>query len=353
MRTPCLAIAGALAAGCGASSPPPPPSTPLASPAAPTPPPPLGDIALPGSTGDGIGMDYLLFDPRTHAVWVPAGNTGSVDVIDTGTGKLTRIEGFATREVERHGKKHLVGPSSAALGEGVVYIGNRGDSSVCAVDDTKLVKGACGTLDSSPDGIVYVAPTKEVWVSTPRDHSIRILDAATLAQKARISFDGDPEGYAVDATRGRFYTNLEDKDVTLAIDLASHAIVATWKSACGEDGPHGLRLAEPEGFLFIACSAKTETMDVGHDGAIVGAIDTGDGADDLDYVAATHAVYIGAGRVAKLTVARVDAKGALTLAASAPTKEGARNPVVDAMGRVYLIHGAAAELVVVAPTLTP
>jgi hypothetical protein len=51
-------------------------------------------------------------------------------------------------------------------------------------------------------------------VTTPSEQGIRILDAATLAQKAKRTFPGNTEGYAVDAKRGRFYTNLEDKDRT-------------------------------------------------------------------------------------------------------------------------------------------
>ncbi|HWU87847.1 MAG TPA: hypothetical protein VN253_11255, partial [Kofleriaceae bacterium] len=209
-------------------------------------------IPLPGGSPDGVFLDYLAFDPATGLVWVPAGSTGSVDVLDTATRKLTRIEGFQTREMERNGRKRVVGPSSVTIGPGVVYVGNRGDSSVCAMDARVPARGACGTLDAMPDGIAYVAATNEVWVTTPRDKSLRILDGKTLAQKARLAFDGEPEGFAVDGTRGRFYTNLEDKDLTLAIDLKSHETVATWHPSCGEDGPHGLRLAEPDGLLFVA-----------------------------------------------------------------------------------------------------
>jgi DNA-binding beta-propeller fold protein YncE len=294
-------------------------------------------------------MDYLLFNPRTKTVWVPAGNTGSVDVIETRTGKVTRIEGFATQEFERQGRKRVAGPSSATLGDGVVYVGNRGDSTVCAIDEVKLSKLACGKLDSMPDGITWVAQTKEVWVTTPRDRSIRVLDGTTLAQKVKLEFEGEPEGYAVDLVRGRFYTNLEDKDRTLAIDVASHKTVATWNPACGEGGPHGLRLADTEGFLFVACSTRTKTLDVGHDGATLGSIDTGDGVDDLEYSSSAHTLYVGAAKSARLTIARVDSKGSLTLVSAVPTVEGARNSVVDGDGRVYLSHSTASELVVLSP----
>jgi DNA-binding beta-propeller fold protein YncE len=330
--------------GCGSSHPAPPAPSPSPAP----PPAAVTTVALPGGGPDGVGMDYIVFDPRTNTVWAPAGNTGSVDVVDVASGKVRRIEGFATQEIERRGKKRTVGPSSATLGPaGTVYVGNRGDFSVCAIDEKSFAKGACGKLDAMPDGIAYVAKTDEVWVTTPRDQSVRVLDGKTLAQKARLPFEGEPEGFAVDATRGRFYTNLEDKDVTLAIDLATHATVATWKPACGEDGPHGLRLAEAEAMLIVACSAKVETLDVAHDGAIAGSVVTGDGVDDIDYSAGTHSVYVGAAKTATLTVARLDAKGALAIVGTAATKEGARNAAVAADGTAYLAHSTGSELVVV------
>ena len=64
-------------------------------------------------------------------------------------------------------------------------------------------------------------------------------DGIRVLEKAKLTFDGNPEGFAVDTMRHRFYTNLEDKDLTLAIDLKSHKTVATWKPGCGEDGPQG------------------------------------------------------------------------------------------------------------------
>ncbi|HEV7556345.1 MAG TPA: hypothetical protein VGO00_12850 [Kofleriaceae bacterium] len=290
-------------------------------------------------------MDYLAFDPRTNTVWVPAGNTGSVDVVDDATGKIQRIEGFTTQEMERRGHKRIVGPSSVTLGApGTVYVGNRGDFSICAIDEKTLKKGTCGKIDSMPDGIAYVAPTKEVWVTTPRDKTIRILDATTLAQKAKLTFEGEPEGFAADPTRGRFYTNLEDKDATLAIDLKTHKTVATWQPKCGEDGPHGLRLDESNGLLVIACSAKVEAMDV-KTGAITGSVDTGDGVDDIDFLAGR--VYVGAAKAAKLTIASLDAKGTMAVVATMPTADGARNGVVTTAGKVYLSHSTGSELVVV------
>jgi len=176
-------------------------------------------LSLPDNNAGDVSMDYIAYDPSTNSVWVPGGNTGAVDVVDAATGKVRQIPGFQTKEVEGRNGKRIFGPTAVSIGEGMVYIGNRGDSSVCAFDSRTLARGACGHFDSVPDGVAYVAPTKEVWVTTPGEKGIRVLDSMTLKEKAKLTFDGNPEGYAVDPVRGRFYTNMEDLDRTLAIDL--------------------------------------------------------------------------------------------------------------------------------------
>ena len=309
-------------------------------------------LPLPDDNKGDVSMDYIAYDPSTNSVWVPGGNTGAVDIVDAASGKVRQIPGIPTKEVEGRNGKRVLGPTAVSIGEGVVYIGNRGDSSVCAYDSRTLMRGACGHLDAVPDGVAYVAPTKEVWVTTPGEKGIRVLDSKTLEQKAKLTFDGNPEGYAVDPVRGRFYTNMEDLDRTLAIDLKTQKTVATWNPSCGKEGPHGLGLDAKAGHLFVACSTLAEVLDVGHDGAVISKIDTGDGVDDIHYEPATHLLYVGAANVAKLTIARADDRGHLAIVAQVPTQEGARNATVAKDGTVYLAHGGRTKLsalVVVSP----
>lgn len=309
-------------------------------------------LPLPHGDQNGIYMDYIAFDPATGFVWAPAGNTGAIDIVDTATQKVKQIGGQGTKEVEVRGRKRIFGPTSVTIGKGVVYIGNRADFSICAFNARTLESGPCRRIDSMPDGLAYVAATSEVWVTAPRDKSIRVLDAATLAEKAKLTFEGNPEGFAVDGKRGRFYTNLEDKDRTLAIDLKSRKTVATWNPSCGEDGPHGIRLDEKAGYLFVACSAQAKVLDVGRSGSVLSSIATGDGVDDIDYVPTTHLLYVGAAKAGNLTIARADKAGHLTLVAQVPTHEGARNGVVAKDGTVYLAHsmlGDLNDLIVVRP----
>ena len=303
-------------------------------------------------TGD-VSMDYIAFDPATNSLWVPGGNTGAVDVVDVSAGKVRQITNLPTSEVQARGGTRVLGPSGVSIGEGVVFIGNRGGSDVCAFNARTLARVACQHLDSRPDGVAYVAPTKEVWVTTPGEQGIRILDGTTLVQKTKLTYPGNPEGYAVDAKRGRFYTNLEDKDRTVAIDLKTHETVATWNPACGGGGPHGLGLDVAAGHLFIGCDATAEVMNVGGDGAVLSKIDTGDGVDDIHYESATRLLYVGAARAAKLTIARADSAGKLTVVLQVPTQNGARNGVVTKDGTVYLAHGGGVKLpalVVVSPS---
>jgi DNA-binding beta-propeller fold protein YncE len=307
---------------------------------------------LPGASGAGILMDYIAFDPATRSVWVPAGNTGLVAVVDAATGAVRQIDGFPTAEMGTGERKRKVGPSSVTVGDGWVYVGNRADSTVCAFNARSLARGACHHLDSMPDGLAHVAATKEVWVTTPRDKSIRVLDATTLEEKAKLSFDGLPEGFAVDAKRGRFYTNLEDKDRTLALDVKTRKTLATWNPSCGADGPHGLRVDAAAGQLFVACSTRLLVLDAAHDGAVLSSVETGDGVDDIDYSPATHRVYVGAAKAGQLTIATTDPHGKLSVVATVATHLGARNPAVTDQGVVYLAHsalGGLSDLVVVEP----
>src|SRR6267142_207862 len=52
-------------------------------------------VALPG--GPPVDMDYLAYDPASGRLFIPAGNTGKVDVLDTRSGKLSApIDGWPT-----------------------------------------------------------------------------------------------------------------------------------------------------------------------------------------------------------------------------------------------------------------
>jgi DNA-binding beta-propeller fold protein YncE len=312
----------------------------------------LKELSLPGAAG-AVSLDYFAYDQRGQRLWVPASNTGRVVIIDGRTDAVTSIDGFRTLEVDFKGKRPLVGPTSVALGDGTVYVGNRGDSTICAINATTLKIRECvpvaprdAGMSAAPDSLTYVAATRELWLTRgvppldipSSDTAITVFDvsdASHVRPKDKIVLGASAEGFAADAVRGRFYTNLEEEGTTVAIDVHSHKIVARWRSACDE--AHGLALDAVRGILLVACKARVVAMDVAHDGRSLGSLDTGAGLDNIDYLPSKRLLYAAAAEAAALTVARVDESGTLSRMQTVPTVRGARGVVVDPEGHAYLI----------------
>jgi DNA-binding beta-propeller fold protein YncE len=307
----------------------------------------LKPINLPGAHGV-VALDYFAYDRATRKVWVPASNLGSVDVIDEKTDAVSRVSGFATGEIERRGKKITVGPTAASIGDGVVYIGNRGDRTVCLINVNTLRRGECVPVSAdpvTPDGVAYVAATKELWVTTrpapggsvEAAKSLQVFDAsdpAHLKWKTKIPLDGLAEGYAVDNSRGLFYTNVEDTGTTAVIDLRSRKIVAKWN--VGNTDLQGLALDTARKFLFVACGNHVVNIDA-HEGKVLDSIKTGTGLDNIDYSAEKKLLYAAASQAARLTIAEVGDDGKFHLKATVPTVRGARGVVAASDETAYLI----------------
>src|SRR5438045_4537743 len=86
----------------------------------------LKRISLPGA-GGAVALDYFAYDHATGKLWVPASNTGSVDVIDEETDAVSAITGFLAGEIERCGRKMTVGPTGARGGGRGGSVSARGD----------------------------------------------------------------------------------------------------------------------------------------------------------------------------------------------------------------------------------
>ena len=311
----------------------------------------LKPINLPGATG-AVALDYFAYDRATGKLWVPASNTGSVDVIDEATDAISQVTGFPTGEIERRGRKITLGPTAASVGDGVVYIGNRGNGTLCVIDAKTFARGECVPVSVdravTPDGVIYVAATRELWVTLrPKESgnaaakSIQVFDASSpqhLKPKANISLENLAEGYAVDNQRGIFYTNIEEVGKTVAIDVHSHKVIATWNP--GSSDLQGLALDTARRFLFVACGDHVVSIDVGHDGKVLDSITTGPGLDNIDYSADGKLLYAAASQAASLTVAEVDDRGKFHLRATVPTVKGARGVVAGKDETAYLINPA-------------
>ncbi|HXN42225.1 MAG TPA: SgcJ/EcaC family oxidoreductase [Myxococcaceae bacterium] len=320
-------------------------------------------IPIPGAEGKPVALDYLAADRDSGRIWIPAGNTGGVMLINAETGAVSNLDGFPTSVHDLLGSPWKLGPSAVAVGKGVVYIGNRGDSKVCVVQADSLKRGACislgpasGGLASSADGLAYVQATEELWATMgapplgilPKRPEIIVMDAKspqTLRLKTRILIPGNAEGYAIDQRRGIFYSNLEEQGRTIGIKARSHRLVANWRSGCDKEGPRGLAVDEERNFLFVACTDRVITLDAGHGGAQLATATAGTGIDNIDYLPSTKQLFVAAGKSGLLTVFRVDDRGALIQVASEPTTKNARVVVADAKGTAYVADPTGGQII--------
>jgi len=312
----------------------------------------LKPIALPGANG-AVALDYFAYDPVTGKVWVPASNLGSVVVIDEKTDAVSQVAGFKTGEIERRGRKVTLGPTAASIGAGVVYIGNRGDATLCWIDESSLNRGECVPVSTdhsiTPDGVLYVPATKEVWITTrpvlssnaEAAKALQVFDASDshhLKWKTKIPLDGLGEGYAVDNGRGLFYTNVEGPGSTIAIDVRTKTVISKWNPGSADIG--GLALDSARGFLFVACGDHVVNLDASHDGKILDSIQTGAGLDNIDYSTEKGILYAAASQAATLTIAEVGDDGKLHLKVTVPAVKGARSVIVAKDETAYLIDPA-------------
>src|SRR5207237_7870081 len=275
------------------------------------------------------------------------------DVIHENTDAVSQITGFPTGDIERRGRKITVGPTAASIGDGVVYVGDRGNATICIIDAKTLARGEClpvaqPNVPITPDGVVYVAATRELWLTlrarsgdNAPAKSLEVFDASDphhLKPKTKISLDGLAEGYAVDNQRGLFYTNIEDTGSTVAIDVRTHKIVAKWNP--GSSDLQGLALDNARRFLFVACGDHVVSLDAAHDGKILDSLQTGAGLDNIDYSPDAKILHAAASQAGTLTVAEVGDDGKFHLKATVPTVKGARGVVAGKGETAYLIDPA-------------
>jgi DNA-binding beta-propeller fold protein YncE len=258
---------------------------------------------------------------------------------------VTSMDGWATA---KRGER-TAGITAATVGNGYVYVGNRADLSICAVEIKSMAKKGCATLPSSPDGVFYVAPTHEVWVTTPDKRALQILsvqDPAAPKLSGAITLEGEPEGYAVDEKRGIVFTNLEDKNKTLVIDAKTRKVTDTWTTGCGAKGPRGLAVDTESMHLFVACAVEgLRSLDA--KGKIVAQLETGAGVDNIDWQPAKKLVYVASREEGKLTVVQAGADGSLKQVSSAKTFKGGRTVMIDGAGNAYIPDSRGGRLFVV------
>jgi hypothetical protein len=304
-------------------------------------------LPLPDGQG-GIGFDDLRYDRDLNLLLIPAGRTGNVDLIDPRSNTLAPVSGFT--KAPRYDSGHGQSVTSVDVGEGYLFATDR-DALKLAVADLKTRKIVLQVpLASAPDYVRYVAATREIWVTQPGKKRIEVfaLSKATPpvpTHKDFIDTPGGPESLAIDAKRGRAYTH-KWKDSTMAIDVKTRAITATWKSGCGD--PRGIWVDEQRGVLLVGCEDGTATsLDVDHDGQVLSAVKSGSGVDIIAYDAKRGHLYLPGDESATMAIIGVSAKGVLSLLRVVPTVKDAHCVTTDEQGHAYVCDPKHGQLLIV------
>jgi len=309
-------------------------------------------IALPDG-GAGIGFDDLRLAPSIPALLVPAGRTGSLDLVNPATGAVTRIEGFSGTEKFAGG--HGEGTTSADEGRGYLFATDRTAGEVAVIDSRmgRIVSRA--RLSAGPDYVRYVTPTGELWVTEPDKERIEVfrLDGNNPPKPVAtgvIQVKGGPESLVIDAKRGRAYSHLWEGR-TVAIDLRTRTILATWANGC--TGSRGIALDEERGFLFAGCAeGRAVTLAVA-DGRQLSSSASGGGVDIIDYAPKLRHLYVPGGKSATMGIFGVSKSGELSLLGTVPTAESAHCVAADQSGKAYVCDPKKGELIVVTDSYPP
>jgi len=270
----------------------------------------------------------LIFAPGVHRLLVPSGATGRLDLIDPGTRTVTSVTGF-----RKDGKKggHADGATSADEGRGWLFVLDRTDGTLDVVDPRAMRIVARVPLSGPPDYVRYVAATDELWVTEPDIEKMEIFgfaaDGVTPVARGTIAVADGPEQLVVDPLRGRAYTHLW-RGATVAIDLRTRSIAATWPNGC--TASRGIALDASRGMVIAGCAdGLVSVLEVDHGGTMVSRLQVGAGLDVIAYDSELRHLYLPSATSGTLAIVGLGSAGALRVLGTIPTAAGARCAAVD------------------------
>lgn len=272
--------------------------------------------------GEG-GWDYLAEDTAAHRLYVTHG--AKIVVID-----LDR--NAAVGEIDG-----LPGVHGFALAPelGLGFASNGGENKAAIVDLATLVITRRVETGENPDAILYVPGFREVYTFNGRGHSATVFDAGSGKLITTIPLPGKPEFAVFDPTVGRIYNNIEDQNAIVVIDARTHAVVATWPIAPGEEAS-GLAIDLAHHRLFSVCGNGLMVMLNSTTGAVVDTVRIGAGADAARFDPATGLAFASNGQ-GTVTIAHLDTPDRLRVVQTLTTARSARTMTLDlTTHRIYL-----------------
>jgi len=300
-------------------------------------------IALPGGEA-GIGFDDLNFSFYLHRVLVPAGHTGSLDLIDPQTRQVVRIPISASTGKFEGG--HGEGITSVDEGNGFLFVTDRTALRLNVVDPRTRSLASAVRLASGPDYVRFIAESDEIWVTQPSAQRIEVFELQSNgtpkpSHAGFIAVPGGPESLIIDHLHALAFTHLW-RGVTIAIRLKDHSIAARWRNGC--QGSRGIALDKKRGFLFAACDeGSLNVMDL-NTGKILDRASSGGGVDIIAYNSKLGHVYLPGGDSATMAIVGISAAGSATVLMTVKTAKGAHCATADDRDGIYVCDPSHGQL---------
>jgi hypothetical protein len=201
-------------------------------------------VRLPGAAQE-IDFDDIVYSRQLERIIVPARRSG-VYLVDPRSG--------AAKRIGRPGDA-----DSADEGDGLIFVVNRDQKRVTALDARSGSTVFTFEIGGSPDYVRYVAPTHELWVTEPgaspsgiEVFALRDPPSVTPTRVGFVPVPDGPEALTIATRSDRAYTHAGDDLVAIAI--SSHAISERWPTGC--DGTHGFPQIDERARLALASCAS-------------------------------------------------------------------------------------------------
>jgi len=264
--------------------------------------------------GGDTGWDYLTMDAASRRLYVTRGTHVQVVNIDSGKveGDITDLKGVHGVALDKANNKG--------------FISDGRDNSVVVFDLKSLKQTGKVAAGTNPDAILFDPYSKRVFAFNGRSNNATAIDSKNNNVAGSIDLGGKPEFAATDG-KGKIFVNLEDKSALVEIDSKELKVMDTWPLAPAE-GPSGLAIDADREVLFSGCDNQKMAIVDGNTGKVITTVPIGKGVDATAFDKSVKQAYSSNGE-GNITVAKEDSPTSFSVAATVPTKRGARTMTVD------------------------
>ncbi|MFL6764826.1 MAG: YncE family protein [Sphingomicrobium sp.] len=266
------------------------------------------------------GWDILSVDPAAHRLYV--GRRDSVTAVDLASGKVTDKLAAADGG---HSAVAIPGTSDVLVTNGTA-------------NDATIIDGRTGQLRATiptgkkPDAATWDSATRAVWVMTPGDGAITVIDPLSAKVLGTVQVGGSLEFGAADG-HGNLYVNVEDKNEVAVIDTRRRKVLRR-EPLPGCDGPTGI-VYDPATKETVSACANGVAVVLSAMGKPVASITIGKRPDGAAIDTRRRVVLIPSGAEGTLSVIQLSPTPKLVQ--TVRTAKSARTIALDpSTGRAYL-----------------